>query len=152
MPRGAGDSPGVRMPACDLQIGGFRVEPIVKYAVTGLVLSVAGAYLDFASGQGMTTLAMGEPTLPAESLLLYALGAAVLATGLVMVLPVSRGRMKAMGGVMEALGIVMALASTFLPNMGMGTSDLMLVVGALMILNGALMGHTKKDAAMGLDR
>jgi uncharacterized membrane protein HdeD (DUF308 family) len=122
-----------------------------RYAVSGLVVSVAGAYLDFSSGYGMSTPSMEAMQISTESLLLYLLGAVVLGTGISMVLPLARARMRLFGGIMEALGIVMALASTFLPNMEMGTSDLMLVVGALMILNGALMGYSRKTGMTGLD-
>ena len=51
--------------------------------------------------------------------------------------------MKWSGIGMEVLGVVMAVVSGFFPGMNEGISDAMLVVGALMIINGALMQRSR---------
>ena len=117
-------------------------------AYTGVLLSFVGAALDVASGYTLTSMTAdpmtgGGPS-TASMVFLYGLGTALAVAGLAMVLPGASGRMRLLGLVMEVFGVVMALTSTFVPGMNGALSDGMLIVGALMILNGALMQRTMK--------
>lgn len=117
------------------------------FAVSGLIISIAGAYLDFASGASMTgNSAMMTPSITSAGL--YVLGALVLATGIAMVIPQLMPRMRTMAALMETYGVAMVLVSSWVPGMDMTISFLMLAVGGLMILNGALMAMSKKGAKM----
>lgn len=127
-------------------------EPKMRTAaLAGLGIGLAGAALDFVSGysirstgeNGMTSDVTGW-TIP-----LYLLGIAVLASGVLIVLPMTGGAMRKLGGAMEVLGIVMVLVSYLAPGMNLGLAYAMLVVGAAMIVNGAIMqrgrGRMKSD-------
>ncbi len=120
-------------------------------AYTGLGISLAGAALDFVSGYSMGSAApveMMSSAPPASAIALYLLGLAVLITGFLIVLPRISGAMRRLGLLMEVFGVAMALASAWVPGMNLGLSYAMLIVGAAMILNGALM-QSKKTNAMG---
>jgi hypothetical protein len=119
-------------------------------AYAGILLSFAGAALDVASGYTLTSMATdamtgGGPS-TASMVFLYGLGTALAVAGLAMFMPGASGKMRLFGLVMEIFGVVMALTSTFVPGMNAALSDGMLIVGALMILNGALMQRNKKGA------
>lgn len=111
-------------------------------AYSGLGISVAGAALDYVSGyslgsvRGVGTMS-GEPTVSAVAL--YALGTGVLIAGILTVLPSMTAATRRLGILMEVFGVLMALASAWVPGMYASLSDAMLIIGALMILNGALM-------------
>lgn len=119
-----------------------------RLAYAGMLVSLAGAALDFASGYTLAPMAAdtmtGGMNGVAYMFLLYALGVAVLITGLLLVVPGISGNMRRLGLLMELFGVVMALTSTFGPGMSAALSDGMLIVGALMILNGAAMQMRKK--------
>lgn len=114
-------------------------------ASTGLALSIVGAALDFASGYTTGLMPSGGMEVPSIfTILLYLLGGVVVVVGILLVAPSMARRMKWFGLLMEVLGVVMALASAWIPGMNAGLSDAMLIVGALMILNGALMQTRRK--------
>ena len=119
-----------------------------RLAYAGMLVSLAGVALDFASGYTLASMGadamMGGMNGIAYIVLLYALGIAVVVTGLLLVVPGISGNMGRLGLLMELFGVVMALASTFGPGMSAALSDGMLIVGALMILNGAAMQMRKK--------
>ena len=77
--------------------------------------------------------------LSGSSVVLYLLGIIVLLGGGLLLRPGSAERMRRLGALMEVLGVVMALASYLIPGMNLALSYAMLLVGAAMILNGALM-------------
>jgi hypothetical protein len=106
---------------------------------TGLALSVIGALLDVASGYLLAPMSGGMPSTYVAEASMYLLGAAVLVWGLLSVTTVMAARMKWSGAGMEILGVVMAVVSGIIPGMNGGLSNAMLLVGALMIINGALM-------------
>ncbi len=120
-------------------------------AYAGLGISLLGATLDYFSAYsvrsaGSVEMMSGEPTVSAIAL--YALGTGVLISGILMVLPSMTAAMRRLGLLMEVFGVLMALASAWLPGMNVGLSDAMLIVGALMILNGALM-QRRRGTGMG---
>ncbi len=110
-------------------------------AYTGLAVSLLGAAIDLASGYSLASTAgvgmSGPSILPAVAVL--GLGAAVLIMGFLIVIPSMSGAMRRLGILMEVFGVIMALASARLPGMIEGLSIGMLIVGALMFLNGVLM-------------
>lgn len=115
-------------------------------AYTGFGISLVGAMLDFYSGYSYWTGSMGsaEPMTGATpgyalTVALLSLGFAVLVGGVMMALPGMVGKMRRLGLLMEALGVVMALTSYLVPGMDLAVSYAMLFVGAAMIVNGAMM-------------
>jgi hypothetical protein len=112
----------------------------------GLLLSAAGAALDFASAYTLTPTSGGSVMggTSASAILSYALGAVVAVTGVLLVLPRTSGRMRLLGLLMEALGVAMVLVSLYVPGMVAALSGGMLAVGALMILNGIIMGAKRQ--------
>jgi hypothetical protein len=112
-------------------------------AYTGLTLSLVGALLDFASGYALAPMGGGMASAYIAEASLYFLGAVVLVVGALSVTSVMANRMKWSGIGMEVLGVVMAVVSGLVPGMNGGLSDAMLVVGALMIINGALMQRNR---------
>ncbi len=85
---------------------------------------------------------MGGTTL-AYAILLYALGVAVVVTGVLLVVPRMSRKMRWLALLMEGFGVAMVLVSAYIPGMDLALSDGMLIVGALMILNGAVMQRRK---------
>lgn len=79
---------------------------------------------------------------------LVALGFVVLATGVLICLPRLAHRMALLGGFMEVCGILMGLASSYVPSMNDAVANLMLVIAILMFLNGALMQSRRKNQKM----
>lgn len=108
---------------------------------TGVALGVMGATIDFYSGysylqgSGMS-MAVGSLALGAA---LVALGVFVLLAGLLGLFGSMGNRMRAIGLVMEVAGVAMAVTSAWAPSMEEFNADAMLVVGALMFVNGLLM-------------
>lgn len=106
---------------------------------TGLVLGLAGGALDFLSGHVVSqSMNMGQEQM-AAAVGLYLLGGIVAVTGLLIVQPSMAPKMRALGALMEVLGVVMAVVSSTISAMGPALSLGMLGVGGLMMLNGALM-------------
>ena len=113
-------------------------------AYTGLALSIVGAILDFASGYMAAPMEVSMASAYVEETSLLVLGAIVLVLGMVSVTPSLIKRMKWTGLGMEILGVVMAVVSGVVPGMNTDISYGMLVVGALMIINGALMQRGRR--------
>ncbi|MDV3277928.1 MAG: hypothetical protein LYZ69_05615 [Nitrososphaerales archaeon] len=112
---------------------------------TGLAVSLIGAVLDFVSGFMLTPMTGGGMAASfLSAVALYVLGGAVLIVGVLLLAPSMAGRMNRFGVLMEVFGVVMALASGLVPGMNVGLSYAMLVIGGLMILNGALMQRRNK--------
>jgi hypothetical protein len=112
---------------------------------TALAISLVGALLDFASGNSFNPMMGGGMGASYDSAVaLYVLGAVVLIAGVLPFLPNVANRMSWFGLLMEIFGVTMVLASGWIPGMNIVLSDAMLVVGALMILNGALMQRGNK--------
>lgn len=113
------------------------------------MLGVVGAALDFISGielmGGFAGMSMINEVQFLSGTGLVALGAVVLAVGLVIVLPQFAHRMGLLGALMEVCGILMGLASSYAPSMNSLVADVMLVVAILMFLNGALMQSRRKN-------
>jgi hypothetical protein len=107
----------------------------------GLLLSGAATGLDLLSGSSLIvgggTMMPGGETLDALGLL--ALGALMAATGVLMA--GSRGREKAgtFGLLMTGYGIIMGVVPLLVSVMNPTIADGMRVVGALMIVDGAIM-------------
>ena len=119
-----------------------------KAAYSGLGISLLGAALDFGSGYSLGPMATagtmgGAPS--SSAIGMYLLGIAVLIVGVLTVLPRTGGSMRRLGLAMELFGVVMALASAWVPEMNVALSYAMIPVGAAMILNGAVMQRTKKS-------
>ena len=112
-------------------------------AHTGLALSVVGALLDFASGYTFAPMEGGMAMATTSEIFMYLLGAVLIILGILSVTPLMAGRMRWSGIGMEVLGVIMALVSGLFPGMNEGISDAMLVVGALMIINGILMQRNR---------
>jgi hypothetical protein len=109
-----------------------------------LVLGLAGGTLDFyGASYGML---MGQNQM-VGTLILVSVGILATATGIAAVLRAGGGRRRELGLVMEACGVVMALVSSWAPMSSVELSDLMLVVGALMFLNGILMQRRGMEPA-----
>ncbi|MFQ6011982.1 MAG: hypothetical protein ACE5KG_07400 [Nitrososphaerales archaeon] len=126
-------------------------------AVIGFILSLVGAILDFSSGtlifQGPSSMSMGgemsmQPMISAGvawPILLYSLGAILLATGLLGLTKIGKERMRLFGGLMVLYGIVMLviggamIAGVTLMMSGIISGVAMLFIGAAMIGNGSLM-------------
>jgi hypothetical protein len=121
-------------------------------AITGLGLSGIGAALDFLSGFGLVTgsqgMSMGNGPQLLDGAGLFVLGIVVIVTGVFLALPIANGRMSLLGLLMEAYGILMGLASSYIPSMGGVVADAMLVVGILMFLNGILMQSRRTKRGM----
>ena len=108
------------------------------------MLSGIGAVLDFASGYTLAPMngeGMAGSYLAEVSM--YALGAVVLLVGILLILPTA-SRMNWSGVAMEVLGVAMVLVSYLIPGMNSALSDAMLVVGALMVVNGIAMQRSNK--------
>jgi hypothetical protein len=120
-------------------------------ASTGLILAIIGAALDFISGYAMVTnssaMSMNETRL-LGGVGLFALGIVVIVTGATMVTPLAAGRMSLFGLLMEVYGVVMGLASSYIPSMNGTVADAMLVVGILMFVNGMLMQSRRMNRHM----
>lgn len=111
---------------------------------TGLALSLIGALIDFESGNMFNPMMGGGMGASYSSAIaLYALGAAVLISGVLPFAPRIVNRTSRFGLLMEIFGVTMALASG-IPGMNIVLLYAMLVVGALMILNGAVMQRGNK--------
>jgi len=105
-------------------------------ALIGTILGVVGAGLDFSSG----LMQLG---------LVGALGVLALVTGLMISMRAFSQKMNILGASMEVCGILMGLASTYVPGMNGTIADLMLVLAVLMFLNGALMQSRGRGKKMG---
>lgn len=126
-------------------------------AVIGFVLSVVGAILDFSAGtlivRGSSSMSMGGEmgmqTMVTASvfwpILLYSLGAVLIATGLLGITKIGMGRMRLFGGLMILYGIMMLaiggsmIVGVTLMMSGLISGTAMLFIGSAMIGNGALM-------------
>lgn len=113
-------------------------------AYTGLGISLLGAVVDFGSGYSYSMAPMNPPAgmtggAGTISIALFLLGIVVLLSGAALVIPRMAGSMRGLGLLMEAFGVIMALVSYLVPGMNPALSYAMLLVGAAMILNGALM-------------
>lgn len=116
---------------------------------SALALSVIGAVLDFASAYQvapMSAMAMAGPY--SAEVVLFALGVVVLAAGILPFLPSASWSMRRSGLSMEILGVAMAVVSGLVPGMDVALSYAMLVVGALMIVNGIAMQRGRREATM----
>ena len=118
--------------------------------IVGVALGVVGAALDFLSGLGLMGYGVGMvgSVQLLSGLALIALGVVVLGVGLMIAMPKSAQRMGLLGGLMEVCGILMGFASTYIPLMGGGVADAMLIVAILMFLNGLLMQSRRKNRGM----
>ncbi len=126
-------------------------------AVIGFVLGLVGAILDFSAAtlifRGPSSMSMGGEmgmqTMVNASvfwpILLYSLGAILIATGLLGVTKIGMGRMRLFGGLMILYGIVMLavggsmIFGVTLMMSGMISGIAMLFIGSAMIGNGVLM-------------
>lgn len=126
-------------------------------AVSGFVLSLVGAILDFSAGtlivRGSSSMSTGgemgmQPTGVAAvfwPILLYSLGAILIATGLLGMTKIGMGRMRLFGGLMVLYGVLMLaiggsmIIGVTLMMSGMISGVAMLFIGSGMIGNGALM-------------
>lgn len=125
--------------------------------LVGLLLSIVGAILDFASGAfilqtlstpvGTGMVASGvQSTAWGWTLLLFAMGALLLITGVLGITPLAMRRMRFFGVIMILYGIVMLVIGSFMsfgiaPMMrgGLVSGLTMLMVGLGMIVNGKMM-------------
>jgi hypothetical protein len=114
------------------------MRPLSALAV---VLGVVGGVTDIYSGAIYPSGQMGPS---AYSVAFYILGAVVIATSLAMLTPMMRGRMSGSAALMEIYGIIMVLASGYIPMMEAGASDAMFIFGALMIVDGALIQYRSR--------
>lgn len=118
--------------------------------VAGVFLSLIGGLLDFLSGyqliHPMSAMSMVSGNQLLTGVGLFALGAIVVISGVMFVSPRIGSRMNLMGALMEVYGIVMGLASTYVPSMNPQLADAMLVIGILMFLNGIFMQSRMKQA------
>ncbi len=128
-------------------------------AVIGFVLSLVGAILDFSSAtlivRGPSSMSMGGDmgmqTMVNPSvfwpILLYSLGAILIATGLLGITKIGMGRMRLFGGLMILYGILMLaiggsmIVGVTLMMSGMISGVAMLFIGSAMIGNGVLMAR-----------
>jgi len=117
------------------------VETSRSTSYSGLLISFAGAALDFDSGYSysMGSSSRSMTSVSPTSVVFYLLGLLLVFTGVLLVLPSMAAQMRRLGLVMEILGVVMALSSYFAPGMNLDLSFAMLIVAGAMILNGALM-------------
>lgn len=119
---------------------------------TGLVLAIIGASLDFISGYAMvanpSSMSMSGGTRLIGGVGLFALGIVVIVTGVAMATPFASGRMSILGLLMEVYGVLMGLASTYIPSMNGMAADAMLIVGILMFVNGMLMQSRRTNRHM----
>jgi len=122
-------------------------------ALIGTILGVVGAGLDFASGLMQLGLVGEMSMVGADNVLdgagLFALGVLALVTGLMISMRAFSQKMNILGASMEVCGILMGLASTYVPGMNGTIADLMLVLAVLMFLNGALMQSRGRGKKMG---
>jgi hypothetical protein len=118
-------------------------------AAVGVGLAAAGAVLDFASGVELilspSSMSMGGGTAVVEGLGLWALGIFALAIAVLMASKQYATRMTLLGGLMEVCGILMGVASAYVPSMNALVANVMLVVAILMFVNGALMQSRRRD-------
>jgi hypothetical protein len=122
-------------------------------AASGLAVSAIGAALDFLSAYQMTYNTDGMMMASSNQFLVGAaglslLGLVVAVTGLAIALPRMGSRMGLLGLLMEIYGILMGLAGAYVPRMDVTVADGMLVVGAVMFLNGLLMQWRRRISRM----
>ena len=122
-------------------MGGGSGTPARTLAVAyiGLTLSIVGAMLDLASGYMAAPMEAGMASAYLAETCLYVLGVVSLCLGVVSIVPSLMRKMRWTGVGMELLGVAMAVVSGAVPGMNVDFSYGMLVIGALMIINGALM-------------
>ncbi|MHB8566497.1 MAG: hypothetical protein ACYC7D_09800 [Nitrososphaerales archaeon] len=137
---------------------------IHSVTIIGFFLSIAGAILDFTSGSPMiqsqtmyNTMGFVMSTYNPQYLVvpLNVLGILVLATGIISITPIGKGRMGLFGGVMVALGVIMVLIGVDMyssAGMAFPTMELlgtgMLLVGVLMAINGIAMAFAFSNMKM----
>jgi hypothetical protein len=119
-----------------------------RTAYSGFAISLIGGSLDFVSGHQIATAMMPSASEMAYGLGLYALGVAVIVTGVMMVVPRKMSRMNIAAVLMEVYGVVMVLISSYAPSMQAWIGYAMLIVGILMFANAVAMQYSKKDARM----
>jgi hypothetical protein len=133
-------------------------SPFASVRQSGFALGVVGAVLDFYVGylilQGSSTNDMGMVVIQSGSALawgvgLFILGGLLILTALASVTSLGTGRGKSFGALMVVYGVVMLaiggfMYSGFAPMMGgaLLSSLGMILLGALMVLNGAVMRMT----------
>jgi len=126
-------------------------------SASGLILGLVGGVLDFASGAGLLVGGMQQtpmenssvsPQNEALALGLFVLGATVIISAVISIMPVGRGHTKLLAGSMVAYGIVMLLVGGSMARglVAMMSTPLygyaMVIVGILMIVNGSIMSRT----------
>jgi hypothetical protein len=109
----------------------------------GVGLAALSGLVDIYSGAVLPTSGMEPST---YSVAFYILGAVVIVTGLAMLAPSMQMKMSGFAALMETYGIVMVLASSYIPVMQAAASDAMFVLGALMIVDGGFMQYRKNRA------
>lgn len=123
-------------------------------AILGLVLSLAGAVLDLASGTAMLRgsvmgTAASDRAVLAWAVVLYSLAALLVVSGILGASSAGMRRMRMVGALMLIYGFVMVAIGALMyggyaPMMGdqLLSSSGMLAVGCLMVVNGALMARS----------
>lgn len=112
-------------------------------SVFGVVLGFVGGATDIYSAAVYPSNGMGPSGV---SVAFYVLGALVIVTSVAMLAPKMHSRMSGFAALMEIYGIVMVLASGYIPVMQAEASDAMFLIGALMILDGALIQYRKRPS------
>lgn len=115
---------------------------------SGFVLSLVGGALDLLSAYNIGSSDMMDNSHLLTAVGLVVLAAAIVATGVAIVLPSLKGKMRLTGALMEAYGVVMGLVSNYAPSMNPTVGDAMLGVGILMFVNGLIMQSQSRNSKM----
>jgi hypothetical protein len=146
-----------------IQTGGRMAKNSKAIALVGLALALIGAALDFYSSYEIMsyptmTVGMAEGTLSATiwGVGLAALGVLLVATAAASFSSFGADRMALFGGIMVVYGVVMLLVGATMDasiSPAMQTASLtglgMLVVGAVMVVNGSMMLRGGRAPASG---